>query len=224
MLRRFYGPFKRSLDAAYHVLAHAKAETEPAPYTCPQCSGQTVYRFGKNGRFLSCANYPKCKYASPISRKGEPLSPEQTDIACPMCGEPMLLRNGRYGPFLSCAKYPDCEGIVSLDKKGFVTPPKPPALLTDMPCPKCNSLLHLRQGAKSPWLSCSTFPRCRGRLGWATLDNDVKKKWEKALKEHEGVHPQPIIRNLNGNPVGENYKPKTQSMSAEEGAEDRESA
>jgi DNA topoisomerase-1 len=224
MLRRFYGPFKRSLDEAYNVLAHAKAETEPAPYTCPQCSGQTVYRFGKKGRFLSCANYPTCKYASPISRKGEPLSPEPTDIACPICSEPMLLRNGRYGPFLSCARYPDCEGIVSLDKKGFVTPPRPPALLTDIPCPKCNSLLHLRQGAKSPWLSCSTFPRCRGRLGWATLDNEVKKKWEKALKEHEGGHPQPIIRNLNGNPVGENYKPKTQSMSEEEGAEERGSA
>jgi hypothetical protein len=56
------------------------------------------------------------------------------------------------------------------------------------------------------------------------LDNEVKKKWEKALKEHEGGHPQPIIRNLNGNPVGENYKPKTQSMSEEEGAEERGSA
>lgn len=220
MLHRFYDPFKRSLDEAYEVLGHAKAETQPAPYPCPQCSGQTVYRFGKNGRFLSCANYPTCKHASPINRKGEPLVPEHTDIACPKCGESMLLRNGRYGAFLSCARYPDCEGIVGLDKKGFIVPPKIPALLTNISCPKCNSPLHLRQGAKSPWLSCSTFPRCRGRLGWTTLDDESTKRWEKALEEHRKAHPQPIIRNLKGIPVGENYKPNTHSLD-EEGSDER---
>ncbi len=219
MLHRFYGPFKRSLDEAYEVLAHAKAETQPAPYPCPQCSGHTVYRFGKNGRFLSCANYPKCKYAAPINRKGEPLAPEETDIACPKCGGPMLLRNGRYGAFLSCKKYPDCEGIVSLDRKGFIVPPKIPPLQTTLPCPKCGSPLHLRQGARSPWLSCSTFPRCRGRLGWTTLDKEVKKNWGNALEEHVRIHPQPVIRDLRGTPVPEKYKPKTQSMD-EEGFEE----
>jgi DNA topoisomerase-1 len=220
MLQHFYGPFKRSLDEAYNVLAHAKAETQPAPYPCPQCSSQTVYRFGKKGRFLSCGNYPKCKYASPINRKGEPLAPEPTDIACPKCGEAMLMRNGRYGAFLSCARYPDCEGIVGLDKKGFIVPPKIPALLTSISCPKCNSPLNLRQSARSPWLSCSTFPRCRGRLGWTTLDNESKKRWEKALEEHRKTHPQPIIRNLKGIPVGENYKPKTHSLD-EDGSDER---
>jgi DNA topoisomerase-1 len=212
MLQRFYGPFKRSLDEAYEALGHAKAETEPAPYTCPQCGGNTVYRFGKRGRFLSCANYPKCKYAAPIDRSGKPSAPEQTDIACPVCGGPTLLRKGRYGAFLSCARYPDCSGIVSLDKKGLIKLPKAPPLLTDLLCPKCNSPLHLRRGGRAPWLSCSTFPKCRGRLGWNALDAETKKKWESELEKHARANPMPMIRNLDGTPVREGYKPRLADM------------
>jgi DNA topoisomerase-1 len=212
MLHRFYGPFKRSLDGAYKVLGHAKAETQPAPYTCPECGGNTVYRFGKRGRFLSCANYPKCKYAAPIDRFGKPSAPEQSDIACPVCGGPTILRKGRYGAFLSCIRYPDCNGIVSLDKKGLIRSPKPPPVLTDLPCPKCNSPLHLRRGARAPWLSCSTFPKCRGRLGWNTLDDDTRRKWENELEKHAEANPLPPVRTLDGTPVREGYKPQLQDI------------
>ncbi|MFC1738741.1 topoisomerase DNA-binding C4 zinc finger domain-containing protein, partial [Planctomycetota bacterium] len=30
-----------------------------------------MYRFGKNGRFLSCSAYPECKYACPCDREGK---------------------------------------------------------------------------------------------------------------------------------------------------------
>jgi DNA topoisomerase-1 len=208
MLRSFYGPFKRSLDEAYKLLGHAKAETQPAPYTCPQCGGQTAYRFGKRGRFLSCANYPKCKYAAPIDRHGKPASPEQTDIACPVCGGPTLLRTGRFGAFLSCARYPDCDGIIGLDKKGFIRSPKVPPLLTNLPCPKCSAPLHLRRGSRAPWLSCSKFPKCRGRLGWNTLNGETKKKLERDLENHAKAYPLPTIKKLDGTPVGEACKPQ----------------
>ncbi|MBN1625180.1 MAG: type I DNA topoisomerase [Deltaproteobacteria bacterium] len=211
MLRQFYGPFKRNLDAAYQRMEHAKAETQPAPHTCPQCGGNTVYRFGRNGRFLSCSNYPKCKFAAPIDRDGNPVTPEQTDIACPRCGDPMLLKRGRFGPFLSCIKYPECDGILNLDKKGFIIPLKVPPLLTDLACPKCEAPLNIRRGARGPWLSCSKFPKCRGRQGWARLDDKIKNRLEKGLEEHEKVHPQPIIRNLNGDPLGTDYRPQTKN-------------
>lgn len=208
MLRDFYGPFKNNLDIAYESLGHAKAETKPAPHKCPQCGSGTVYRFGRNGRFLSCSTYPECKFASPIDREGNPLTPEQTDVACPKCTAPMLLRNGRFGAFLSCTKYPDCDGIVNLDKKGFVCSPKVPPLETDIPCPKCQATLNLRRGARGPWLSCSKFPKCRGRKGWAPLEEGVKSGWEKKLAEHEKAHPQPIIRKIDGEPVGDDYQPQ----------------
>jgi DNA topoisomerase-1 len=209
MLRDFYLPFKGRLDAAYKDMGHAKAETRPAPHTCPQCGGATVYRFGRNGRFLSCARYPDCKYASPIDREGKPVEPEQTDIACYKCGGPMLLRRGRFGPFLSCAKYPDCDGIINLDRKGCVSPPKISPLLTDLPCPQCEAPLNLRRGKRGPWLGCSKFPKCRGRLGWNSLGEDIKNKWEQALKAHERAHPQMVIHKLDGTPIGEAYQPQT---------------
>ncbi|MCF8063438.1 MAG: type I DNA topoisomerase [Deltaproteobacteria bacterium] len=208
MLKEFYGPFQRDLNAAYEGMEHAKAETEPAPHTCPECGGGTVYRFGKNGRFLSCARYPHCTFAAPIDRDGNPVEPTRTDVACPKCGKPMMLRKGRYGPFLSCTGYPECGGLLNLDRKGAVEPPKVPPLLTDLECPKCSAPLNLRRGARGPWLSCSKFPKCRGRLGWASLDPKVKERWEKALEAHEKAHPQPVIRNVHGEPLPENHQPR----------------
>ncbi len=216
MLKDFYDPFSKDLDTAYNDMNHAKAETEPAPHTCPQCGSGTVYRFGRNGRFLSCASYPECKYAAPIDRNGNPAVPEQTDIACPKCGDPMLMKKGRFGPFLSCPKYPECDGILNLDKKGHISPPKVPPLLTDLKCPKCDSDMNIRRGARGPWLSCSRFPKCRGRLGWAPLDDSTKKYWEKALDDHEKKNPQPVIKNLSGEPIGENYTPRMESIPQDE--------
>jgi len=216
MLDEFYAPFKKDLDRAYNDMEHAKAETEPAPHKCPECGSGTVYRFGRNGRFLSCASYPDCKYAAPIDRNGNPALPEQTDIACPKCGEPMLMKKGRFGPFLSCTNYPECDGILNLDKKGHINPPKVPPLLTDLKCPKCESGMNIRRGARGPWLSCSKFPKCRGRLGWAPLDDETKKHWEKALDEHEKKNPQPVIMNLSGEPIGDNYTPVAESIKQNE--------
>jgi DNA topoisomerase-1 len=218
MLHRFYGPFKESLQAAYEGMVHAKAETEPAPYKCAQCGGETVYRFGKKGRFLSCARYPKCRFAAPIDAEGRPVEPTRTDIACPRCQSPMILRRGRFGDFLSCEKYPECEGILNVDVKGIVSAPKPPPVLTDIPCPKCGSPLNLRRGGRGPWLSCSAFPKCRGRLGWTTLEEKVKNKWEKALREHEKMHPQPVIRKLDGEPVGDQFRLKVDEINGGESA------
>jgi len=220
MLQNFYGPFKQCLDTAYKDMGHAKAETQPSPHTCPQCGSDTIYRFGRNGRFLSCSKYPVCKFAAPIDRDGNPVAPEQTDIACPKCSAPMLLRKGRFGLFLSCTRYPDCDGIVNLDRKGCVSPPKIPPLLTDLPCPKCKALLNLRRGARGPWLSCSAFPKCTGRLSWASLEKETKTKWEKALEEHEKAHPTIIIRKLDGTPVGDAYKPQVQNGDENEAVEE----
>jgi DNA topoisomerase-1 len=215
MLQDFYEPFKLSLEAAYKNMGHAKAETQPAPFACPECGGKTVYRFGRNGRFLSCSRYPECKFAAPIDSSGKPISPEQTDVACPVCGLPMLLRKGRFGTFLSCSKYPECKGILNLDKQGRVVPPKIPPLRTDIPCPKCQAPLNLRRGARGLWLSCSKFPKCTGRLGWSSIKDTLKEKWMKRFEQHENAYPQQIIYNLEGNPIGENYRPQPLTVDKE---------
>ncbi len=222
MLRNFYGPFEKALETAEETLKHAKAEVVPAPeeYKCPECGSSLVYRFGKNGRFLSCSRYPDCKHASPVDREGKPKPAAETvDVACPKCGGPMTKRVGRFGPFLGCARYGDkknpCDGILNLDKKGKVTAPSQPPLETDLPCPKCEAPLNLRGGARGLWLSCSRFPKCRGRGKWAELPEAKQKELEARFAEHEKANPVPIIKTLSGKPLTDkNGKPLPEAPTA----------
>jgi DNA topoisomerase-1 len=132
----------------------------------------------------------------------------------------MLLRRGRFGLFLSCAQYPGCSGIVALDKKGLIVAPKVPPLATELSCPKCSAPMNLRRGARGPWLSCSKFPKCRGRIGWSTIEEQERKTLEAALQAHEKQNPQAAVRKIDGSVVGEGYKP--QPLNAEEGNGDEE--
>ncbi len=209
VLHHFYDPFSKRLEWAHEELGHAKAETVPAPkeYKCAKCGAPTVYRFGKNGRFLSCGTYPKCDYAAPVDKEGKPRPPENAGVACHKCGRPMLKRTGRFGAFLGCSGYgakpPEepCDGLLKLDKHGRVLAPAVPPLATEIACEKCGSPLHLRNGLKGPWLSCSAFPKCRGRGKWAGLPEDQQKKLVKMLEAHERAHPIPVIKDLEGNPL-----------------------
>ena len=198
MLENFYGPFSESLDKAHETMTHAKAEIQPAPYKCPDCGHPTVYRFGKNGMFLSCSTYPKCHYAAPIDHEGRPMLPEQVNIACPQDGTPMILRSGRFGKFLACADYPNIKFVVNLDRKERIKLPAPPPVTTELPCPKCGSPLNLRRGKRGPWLGCSTFPKCRGRLAWSNVEEKLRAELEAKLEAHEKQNPQITLRTLDG--------------------------
>jgi len=207
MLKRFYGPFSAALENAHDSMTHAKAETTPAPkeYRCAVCQSDLVYRFGKNGRFLSCSNYPACTYACPVDREGKPRPPEHVNVACVKCGGPMIKRNGRFGPFLGCAKFGSdtdaCDGILNIDKKGFVVAPSQPALLTDLPCPKCEAPMNLRNGIRGPWLGCSRFPKCRGRGKWAEVSDETRQPLEAQLARHDKANPIPTVKTLDGKPL-----------------------
>ncbi|RMH13668.1 MAG: type I DNA topoisomerase, partial [Planctomycetota bacterium] len=215
MLEQFYARFSKSLDRAHEQMQHAKAETQPSQYDCPKCGSPLVYRFGKNGRFLSCSTYPKCTHASPVDRMGRPRAAEFVNIRCPKTGRPMVRRTGRFGPFVTTALE---EGedqsvgiILNIDKKGHVTAPSPPPIKTDIPCPKCSgdedidpdkiNYLNLRDGVRGPWLGCSAFPKCRGRGKWSELPEEKRKALEKQLAEHLKAHPIPIIETLDGVPL-----------------------
>ncbi|MBX3355223.1 MAG: topoisomerase DNA-binding C4 zinc finger domain-containing protein [Phycisphaeraceae bacterium] len=183
MLRDFYGPFREALDHADERMTHAKAELVPAIYACPKCGSRTAYRFGKNGRFLSCTAYPECDFASPIDRDGRPQLTQKIDLLCPVDGSPMVLRTGRFGDFLT-SENPKTKFVLNLDKKKRTLKfPAPPPLVTDLKCTKCDAALNLREGKRGPWLGCSRFPKCRGREPWAKVDDATKKKLEASLAE-----------------------------------------
>ncbi|MHC4573877.1 MAG: type I DNA topoisomerase [Planctomycetota bacterium] len=162
VLREFYGPFKQSLETATAEMKHAKAEVTPSEYKCRKCGRPMVYRFGKNGKFLSCSAYPDCKFACPCDGEGKMVEDQKSEHKCPVCGKAMVHRYGRFGPFLGCSDYPDCRAILNIDKEGNVLPPKPPPEPTGIKCYKCkDGELVVRQSKKGPFLGCNRFPKCR---------------------------------------------------------------
>ncbi len=172
VLGDFYGPFKENLETAQEQMTHAKAESTPSEYSCPDCGKPLVYRFGKNGRFLSCSTYPECKFACPCDKDGKMLREEVTEHKCPKCGKPMIRKNGRYGAFLGCSDYPECKTTLRLDKEGNALPPKPEAEPSGVKCHKCKQgELVIRQSKRGPFLGCNRFPRCRTIVSIKQLDH-----------------------------------------------------
>ena len=172
VLREFYGPFKQNLETAAAEMKHAKAEASPSEYKCPKCGKELVYKFGKNGRFLSCSGYPNCKFACPCDREGKMVEAEESEQKCPVCGKAMMYKRGRFGPFLGCSAYPACKTTLRLDKEGNALPQRQPSEPSGIKCYKCKSgELVIRQSKRGPFLGCNNFPRCRTIISIKQMDN-----------------------------------------------------
>ncbi|MDP7070164.1 MAG: DNA topoisomerase [Phycisphaerales bacterium] len=203
-LKSFYGPFADALATAYETMTHARAEMTPANWKCPECGARTAYRLARSGRrFLSCSTYPDCTFATGVDRDGKPQLEQRVNVACPEDDSPMILRQGRFGPFLASVNYPDVKMVLNLDKKGGLKIPAVPPLKTELECEKCGKPLNLRMGKRGPWLGCSSFPKCRGRGKWKSLDDEIRATLEAALEAHEQANPRPVVKRLDGDPIPE---------------------
>lgn len=84
------------------------APTEPEVVegrVCPEDGGTLIIKTGRYGKFIGCANYPKCKHIEPLEKK-----PKDTGVECPVCNKGTLTeKKSRYGKlFYSCSTYPKC--------------------------------------------------------------------------------------------------------------------
>lgn len=76
---------------------------------CPKDGGDLVIRTGRFGKFISCANYPKCKH---IENTDTPNQDDEHAITCPECNKGKIVaKKGRFGLFYSCSNYPECKTI-----------------------------------------------------------------------------------------------------------------
>lgn len=118
-LRDFYDKFQPLLDHAYENME--KIEPEKVGETCPECGGELVYRIGRYGKFISCGNFPKCRYTRQIEDKTKE-APEPTGKMCPDCGAELLKRKSRYGTyFLGCSNFPKCHYMENLNGDKIVS-------------------------------------------------------------------------------------------------------
>ncbi len=131
-----YGPFlacsaypkcRNIMDLDDQGRPVAKKEPEKLGEKCPRCGGELVIKNARNGgKFISCANYPKCRYS-----RGLP-----TGVKCPDCGGELVERRTRRGKiFYGCDNYPKCD-YASWDK------PLPQT------CPQCGHPFLLQKKTK----------------------------------------------------------------------------
>jgi DNA topoisomerase-1 len=115
--------------------AEARPE-EPTGEKCPVCGHDLVKRHGRFGEYVSCANYPNCRYKPP-----KPVS--LTGVTCPECNLGQILeRKGRFGPFYGCSRYPECT-------RNFRARPVP------KPCPSCGTaFLLVRERKAGAFYAC----------------------------------------------------------------------
>ncbi|MEA5026284.1 MAG: type I DNA topoisomerase [Erysipelotrichaceae bacterium] len=110
ILKAFYDCFMPLVDHAYQHME--KREAEKTGETCPECGGDLVIRIGRFGKFISCSNFPKCKYTRKLVSDQPKEAPEPTGIMCPECGSELVKRKSRYGTyFVGCSAFPKCKYI-----------------------------------------------------------------------------------------------------------------
>jgi DNA topoisomerase I len=156
-MKRFYTPFSRDLKKAEKEMRDVKRQEVPTDIACEKCGAMMVIKWGRNGEFLACPQYPECKNTKNFKRSEtgevEIAVEEEVNETCEQCGRPMLLRWGKFGKFLGCSGYPECKNIQPLEK---------PADL-GIKCPECKEG-NLKE-RKSRWgkffYGCDRYPECK---------------------------------------------------------------
>ena len=104
VLERFYGPFAKDMDHAKVNMRKVKGEAVKTSEICDTCGKPMVIKWGRLGRFLSCSDFPNCRFAKAIP----------TGVKCPEPNCPGMLverrsKGGRH--FYGCSNYPNCHHI-----------------------------------------------------------------------------------------------------------------
>jgi len=135
VISEFYEPFADRLAHAEEDMPEKKAELEKVGRQCPKCGHDLIIRWGRYGKFISCSNFPDCRYTEPYL--------EKIGMTCPECGEgEVVRRKTRKGrTFYGCSRYPECE---------FTSWKQP----VPTPCPNCGGTLVITNKRHVTCLDC----------------------------------------------------------------------
>jgi DNA topoisomerase-1 len=134
VLHEFYRPFAEDVKKAQAEMPVTKTGPEPIGRQCPEDGGELVIRHGRFGKFISCSNFPTCRYTEPWL--------EKIGVTCPKDGGELIERKTRKGrTFYGCINYPNCD---------FTSWKRP----IKQPCPKCGGLLVVADRHKAQCTNC----------------------------------------------------------------------
>jgi DNA topoisomerase-1 len=148
VIKEFYSPFHKNLLEKTKKIKREDV-LEKLDRQCPECGGDLIVKFGRFGKFIACANFPKCKYTEKTEEEKN-LDNENSGVLCEKCGAGMAVKRGKFGAFLGCSNYPKCKNIKKIEKKlGII-------------CPKCveGDIVELRTKRGKIFYGCSRYPKC----------------------------------------------------------------
>lgn len=152
-LRDFYSTFENDLRTAKEQMRNIKREETPTDFICEKCGSPMIIKWGRNGKFIACSNYPACKntknFFQDENGKINQVETETTDITCEKCGKPMVIKHGRFGNFLGCSGYPECKNTMTIS--------------LGIACPEegCTGKLSEKRTKKGKaFYGCSNYPKC----------------------------------------------------------------
>jgi DNA topoisomerase-1 len=139
VVREFYTPFSHQVEKAEEQIPEMNMGPEPIGRQCPECGNELVVRWGRYGKFISCSNFPECRYTEPWL--------EKIGVRCPKDGGEIVERKTRKGrTFYGCANYPNCD---------FTSWKRP----LPTPCPDCGGLLVVADKRHAQCTQCEhSFP------------------------------------------------------------------
>ncbi|PJA50942.1 type I DNA topoisomerase, partial [Candidatus Shapirobacteria bacterium CG_4_9_14_3_um_filter_36_12] len=102
MMKDFWGKFEKEIKVVEKTAERVKVATESIGEKCPDChDGDLVIREGKFGKFISCDQFPECKYTRAFR--------ELAGFNCPLCGKEGVVKKTSKGKkFFGCSDYPKC--------------------------------------------------------------------------------------------------------------------
>jgi DNA topoisomerase-1 len=119
-LEKFYSSFETDLKKAKAEMRNVKTEETPTDLVCEKCGSPMIIKWGRNGKFIACKNYPDCRNTMNFSKDENGAISEvrpvenMTDTDCPKCGRKMVVKQGKFGSFLGCSGYPECKSTMAI--------------------------------------------------------------------------------------------------------------
>jgi DNA topoisomerase-1 len=187
VLRDFWKGFELTLEKAKEEMKNLKKQAIPTGVHCRKCAdGEYQIKWGKNGQFFACSNYPDCNSTEDFKKNldGTYLIIEKVfaNDPCPTCGKRMAIKKGKYGKFLACEDYPTCATTLPFT--------------LDVHCPECKigKFAEKKSRYGKFFYGCSNYPACTNAMwtkpfpfpcakcGYAVMGEKFTKKNGKQLE------------------------------------------
>ena len=124
IMRNLYPDLDAAVKKAEKELEKVTIKPEVSDVICENCGVNMIIRYGKNGKFLGCPNFPECRNVKSYY--------EKIGVTCPACGGNIVIKRSKKGRiFYGCDNYPDCD---------FISWSRP----VDEKCPRCGGYMTIK--------------------------------------------------------------------------------